>query len=156
MMRCNMGRSTYSDEVKARAVALARDHGPAQAARLLAADGITAKPGTIRSWASRAGVATVAATNTRAATEVRLATAAERRARLADRLLEIAEMASEHALATMGEARLSEVVGLFTRAIHDHQLLTGAATSRQEHASPDKAHGLVDELAARRAKTAAA
>lgn len=144
-----MGRTRYDDEQKREAVELALEHGKAEASRRT---GIPA--GTIGSWMSRAGVATDAAANLSAANAVRLAQMEDRRTRLADRLLEIAELSTEHAVTIMGKAKLSEVVGLFTRAIHDHQLLSGAATARTEVGTVDAAHGLIDELAAQRRKKA--
>jgi transposase-like protein len=56
--------SEYQPELKAQALAIYVEHGGAEAARQ------TGIPnGTIRSWAHRNGVATVAAEKTRAATE---------------------------------------------------------------------------------------
>lgn len=145
-----MQRSSYTAEFRADAVALSEQVGSPEAARQL---GVA--PQTLRSWRTRAGVAALQVGRTAAATEAHKASAEERRTRLADRLLEIAELSSEHALTIMADAKLSEVVGLFTRAIHDHQLLSGAATARTELGTVDAAHGLIDELAVKRRKKAA-
>lgn len=146
-----MSRARYDENFRQQAIALAVEIGPADAARQLGV-----KAATLRSWCSRADVATDAARETtKAATEALKATAEERRALLATKLLTIAELAAEQELAMIADASLRDVVGARTRAIHDHQLLTGAATSRTEHAGKDAAHTIADELAARRKAKAA-
>ena len=150
-IRRNMARPLHPDETKRAVIAYATEHG--------FADTYTQWPdlnrATIRSWCSRAGVATGGTEKTRAATAQIVATREERRERLADRLLELAEMSAEHAQTLIGDANLRDVVGLFTRAIHDHQLLIGAATTRSETVAAEELHALVDDLADRRAKHAA-
>lgn len=129
-----MPRPVYTDAQKAEALDLYESLGAAEAQRRT---GINA--GTIRSWASRAGVATAAAETTRAATEVstaqRIHRAEEFRTQMVATLAEVARTAAakELALLQSGKATLHEVVGARTRAIHDLQLLTGAATGRTEH-----------------------
>ncbi len=140
-----MARKRYTDEVQARAILLGYEYGPAEAARRT---GIT--KGTIASWMSRSGVATVACERTKAATARVKATAEERRTRLADRMLDLAEMGADQAQELIGDASLRDVVGLFTRAIHDHQLLSGQATARTEQMIPEDAHAIIDKLAERR------
>lgn len=139
----------YPDETKQQAIALAVEHGPAYAARVL---GIN--PATVRQWAKRAGVVTVTNQKMTEAREAVQITREQRRERLADRLLELAELSAERCAAEMADAKIRDLVGLFTRAIHDHQLLTGAATTRTENLSRDQARQVIDELAARRAKAA--
>lgn len=155
-MRCNMARATYSDETKTRAVALYLEHGPAEAARRMEAEGTKIPQGTIRAWASHGDVATTRLENLHANTDALKATAEERRARLADRMLDLAEMATDHAAQLIGDASLRDVVGLFTRAVHDHELLSGRATTRTEHTTAETIHAVADEVAARRAKRDAA
>lgn len=145
-----MARTRYDAATKNRAVALAVEHGPAEAARRT---GI--KSGTIRVWCTRAGVVTATATeNTRAATEAVKATAEQRRARLADRLLELAEMSTEAAAKLIGEANLRDLVGALDYGIKNSQLLSGLATSRLE-TNREAIHAAIDELAAQRDELAA-
>jgi transposase-like protein len=144
-------RAPYPEAVRAAAVATAIEHGPAEAARR---HGVAAA--TVRQWVKRAGAVTVTHDRMRATVEGVQLSREVRRERLADRLLEIAELSTDKAVAMMEDATLRDVVGLFTRAIHDHQLLSGAATARTEHTGgKDAAHTIADELAARRQKTAA-
>src|SRR4051794_39354750 len=71
----HMASTRHSDEQKAQALAIYRDHGPAEAARQT---GIN--KGTIGWWAHRAGLKSVGAARTRAATESAQAVAAKKRA----------------------------------------------------------------------------
>lgn len=142
----------YPADLKAAVVSHAEHHGFAATYEQWP----NIEPATIRSWCSRAGVATGGTEKTRAATEYVKACAEERRARLADRMLDLAEMATDQAEALIGEANLRDVVGLFTRAVHDHQLLSGQATTRSELLEPARdAEALLDELAQRRKRNAA-
>jgi len=141
-----MPASKHTPEQRARALALCEEFGAADAARLLTAEGLTIQAETIRQWASRAGVSQRRTETMRANVDALTAKTAERRTRLAARLLEIAEGASEHAAEMMADANLRDVVGLFTRAIHDHQLLSGGATSRVETAPTAEAETILDEL----------
>lgn len=141
-----MARKVYPDETQARAVLLYLEYGAAEAARRV---GVPA--GTIRSWASRADVATTRLAEIDAHVEALQASAEERKAALALKMLLIAEKAAEAELDKIGDAPLFQVVGARTRAIHDHQLLTGAATARSEHLAPtEAAHAVIDEVAERR------
>lgn len=149
-----MARTRYTDATKARAVQLFRDHGAAEAARRLHADGTTVNPGTIRAWASRTGVATARREELEAHVATASLTAEARKANLAQQMLTIAEAAAAKELELLDTADLRSVVGARTRAIHDLQLLTGAATSRTETTAPDQLHSKIDELAQRRARVA--
>lgn len=128
-----MSRRTFTEAEKAEALALYAEVGKAEAARRT---GISA--GTIGAWASRAGVATVAADVTRAATDVSAArrtyVAEEFRTQMVEALARVAVFAAAKELERLagGKASLHEIVGARTRAIHDLQLLTGAATGRTE------------------------
>lgn len=143
-------RAPYPEAVRAAAVATAVEHGPAEAARR---HGVNAA--TVRQWVKRAGGVTIRAERTAAATEAHVASMEERRTRLADRLLELAEMTTEQASTLIGEASLRDLIGALDYAIKNSQLLTGAATARTEHTGgKDAAHTIADELAARRQKAA--
>lgn len=63
-MGCNVARRTWTPEQRANALAIYRDHGPAEASRRTGIPG-----GTIASWANRAGVQTEAPAKTAAAVE---------------------------------------------------------------------------------------
>lgn len=143
-----MPRPLHDDETKRAVIAHAAEHGfdPTYA------QWPDINRATIRSWCSRAGVATGGTEKTRAATAQIIATREERRERLADRLLELAELASDQAKELIADANLRDVVGLFTRAVHDHQLLVGAATSRTVTTEQpvESAEEVLDEVAARR------
>jgi hypothetical protein len=152
-----MARVTYPKEARERAVLLFRDHSAGEVAAILHAEGhsrdITAA--LVRKWASRAGVQSERAEIVAPMLEAAAVSVEHRRAVLAETMLAIAEQAAAKELELIDSADLRSVVGARTRAIHDLQLLTGAATSRTEQAAPEKAHGLVDELAARKARNAA-
>jgi transposase-like protein len=76
-------RSTYTQEQREQALALYAEHGPAEASRRI---GIPRA--TISKWASRAGLVTVGAQKTAAATKAATARAAEKRAALKPLLLD--------------------------------------------------------------------
>lgn len=78
-----MGGRTYTDEQKAEALDLWRQHGAAEASRRC---GVPS--GTITSWANRAGLASVRSEQTRAATEAKRIDAEARRARIRETILE--------------------------------------------------------------------
>lgn len=140
-------KRTYTAEEKAHALELYAEHGAAEAG---ARTGIN--PNTIRSWASREHLTDPRNQRVAAAVAARKITAEQRRSDLADRLLDIAEMSTEQQSRLIRRADLRDVVGAGTRAIHDHLLLTGQATTRTEtiHASTvdDEIARLADELAA--------
>lgn len=145
-----MTRPRYTVEQRAEALALYRDHGPREAARR-----VGCKPSTIVGWAKDAGVRTFGSTQTAAATEKIKVTMEARRAKLAERLLEVAANLVERIDSTRtaaGDARaLAIPVGIF---VDKSQLLSGAATSRPETVEPaERARRLAevrDELASRR------
>ncbi len=122
-----MARRSYTPDEKADALAAYVEHGPREAAAIT---GIPSS--TIQSWAKAAGLRTKRNERTAAAVDAIKLSAEERKARLADDLLRIAEMAVGLEVAKMPAADLRDIVGARTRAIHDAQLLTGNATSRTE------------------------
>lgn len=145
-------KRTYTDEQKAEALEAYKEHGPAEAGRRT---GIS--PKTIASWAKRANVKMDAPLERmRAATEAastkREFEAADFNLRMQLALADIAETAAakELSILTQGEPTLEKVVGARTRAIHDLQLLTGAATSRNENREVvevrDHAESLIDRF----------
>ncbi len=81
-----MARATYTKKQRKDAIALYREHGPAEASRRA---GIRAA--TIRSWAARAGVHRSRAKNTRAATEAAAAEVARKREELKLMLVDAAQ-----------------------------------------------------------------
>lgn len=127
-----MPKRRYTDDERAAALEHYLAHGPAEASRLT---GIPAA--TIRSWASRENLTDTRNATVAAAVAARKLTFEERRAALADRLLAEAEIALEHELGRLDHADLRDLVGARTRAIHDHLLLAGEATSRSEHVQVD-------------------
>lgn len=153
----------YTDEQKAEALALYAEHGAAEAARRT---GITGH--SIRSWARRKGITSQVihanARATRAAVVRRQRNAEERKVALVAKLGELAELGLDTTLAAIdiakpGDLDLRAVIGAWTRAIHDLQLLSGGATARTETrdlASAEDVLRLRDELAERRAKKASA
>ena len=128
MMRYNMARARYDDDFKTRAVALAVEIGPAEAARQ-----VGVKPGTVRAWCSRAGVVTVAPERTRAATEARRQAWEERRTVLVHRIGEVAERALDvvdEALIAGNTRKASDASAALARLIDKAQLLSGGSTVR--------------------------
>jgi len=126
-----MGRPRYDDAYKARAVDLAVEHGPAEAARQL---GI--KAGTLRSWCSLSEVTTVTPERTRqtaAATEARRLAWEQRRSELVHRIGEVAEHALNvtEAMLCSGETRkASDASAVVARLVDKAQLLSGGHTAR--------------------------
>jgi hypothetical protein len=170
-----MQRTVYTDEQRREALLLLAQVGKAEAARRT---GIPA--GTIASWGSRAGVAAPPAAATVVATEARVATIAERKARLAEGLLDDVEQLRRDLFVMTTETKVlagrhdtdvvevkirrtveprdrNTTVQAIAKALETVQLLTGEATQRLEvgaRAEPaerrQRAQGLLDELAARR------
>lgn len=142
-----MPKRRYTPDERTAALALYAEHGPTAVQ-----DTLGIPKGTVTGWAKAAGIGTVRNERTAAATEAMALDAAERRARLADRLLGIAEMSVDQQAELIRRSDLRDVVGAGTRAIHDHMLLSGAATERHEHVTVDAVDAeiarLVDELAA--------
>lgn len=136
-------KRTYTEAEKDQAVALYATDGPTAVQHELGVP-----KGTVTKWAKARGVATVRTERMREAHEAVMADAAERRARLATRLLTLAEVATEVEFDLVDEAGLRDVVGARTRAIHDHQLLMGGATARTETTpAPDRTPEQEQELA---------
>lgn len=113
-------------EHRAQVVAYAVEHGVTTAAKHYSHG-----KGTVSKWVSAAGETVSSDRNAAAVAQVR-ADAEARKVRLAEKLLEIAELGANLELVLMPDAGLRDVVGARTRAIHDHQLISGAATSRSE------------------------
>jgi transposase-like protein len=139
-------RRSYSADERAEALALYVHEG------LYVATERTGIPkGTISSWAQRDGLQTVCVPEkVRAAAAMRSATVEERRAALAEKLVEVAELGVELEVDILRskDANLRDVVGARTRAIHDLQLLTGAATARAEHVIVDQVDDELQRLSA--------
>lgn len=119
----------YDAALKAEVVALAVEVGPAEAARQHAI-----KPTTVRSWCSRAGVATVASETTRAATEMRMAKWEERRTAMVHEIGDIASMALARVRTELGEdGKLRDAKDAATTMailVDKAQLLSGGQTAR--------------------------
>ena len=148
-----MAKRIYTDDERNEALRLYAEEGLAAAVK---ATGIP--KGTIGGWASERGIRTFGSERTAAATAAHLASVEERKAALAEKLLEVAELGVQVEVRLLqGEASLRDVVGARTRAIHDLQLLTGAATGRTEAVhDPRRELGTVrDELAERRGQQVA-
>lgn len=123
-----MGRTRYDEARKAEAVELAVAHGKAEAARRT---GIPA--GTIGSWCSRAGLATVATERTAAATEANRQRWEERRSELVHRIGEIAEKALDEVNAQLDDGKLRNAKDAATTMailVDKAQLLSGGSTVR--------------------------
>lgn len=128
-----MGRPTYTDQTRQHAIALAVEHGPAEAARQLAAQGIHVKATTLRSWCSRAGIATVATERTAAAVAANKARWDERRSSMVDEIGEVAQMALDHTrqALTAGDGRTAKDAATTMAILVDKaQLLSGGVTGR--------------------------
>lgn len=128
-MSFSMAGRRYTPEERSEALDLYREEGPRAAHR---ATGVSLS--TLLRWAKEAGIATNHAQNVEEAARTRRAENEERRQRIAARLWELADLASQVELELLPEdATLRDVVGLRTRAIHDALLLSGDPTSRVEH-----------------------
>lgn len=138
MMERTMARRSWTAEERAHALDTYQEHG------LSAASAMTGVPKpTLHRWATQAGIDTDANTKrsterNRAAAQVaasqRQYVAEEFRTQMVAQLAEVARRATakELALIARGDVTLRDVVGARTRAIHDLQLLSGAATGRTE------------------------
>lgn len=148
-----MPRARYDDATKAEALRLYAEHGPAEAARIT---GIPAP--TVRSWARRNGVASVATPERQAAIEAARLTWTQRRTTLTAQLGEAAELLVNRAL-TSGNARDAQAwMTAAAIGIDKAQLLSGRDTPVEGVSRDERLHrlvGAVDELAARRADRAA-
>jgi hypothetical protein len=150
-----MPRAEYPPDLRTQALALYVDRGGAEAAR---ETGVPAP--TIRSWASREGVATVACQKKRAATDAARLRWEERRLELAHRVGQQAEEALGRVAKEIKSGKAADAKNMATTLailIDKAQLLTGGTTNRREHIDPEylkqRANEL-DELARRRAERA--
>jgi transposase-like protein len=128
-----MKRPQHSEQTKARAIALAVEHGPAEAQRRLAAEGTEINPATIRSWCSRAGVATVAAERMAAASEQHRLAWEERRTGMVHEMGATADKALLRATEALdaGKGRDAKEYALTLAILIDKaQLLSGGSTAR--------------------------
>ncbi len=136
-------RRTYTAEQKAEALAMYPEYGAAGTSRAL---GIP--KGTLMTWAYRAGVKSHVAETMRVA---QAASHAAFKARMTELLAEVAELGSIRQIEILAsdDAKLYEITGAVTRAIHDLQLLSGEATDRAEQVTEavrTKALEYLDEL----------
>lgn len=138
-----MPKRRYTPDERTAALALYAEHGPTAVQ-----DTLGIPKGTVTGWAKAAGIGTVRNERTAAATEAMALDAAARRARLAERLLTVAERAVDIELTKLAKADLRDLVGARTRAIHDHQLLAGEATARHEHVTVDAVDAEIARLEA--------
>jgi transposase-like protein len=140
----------YPDEVKARVLELYQQHGAAEAARL---SGVPV--GSVKGWAHRAGLRNGGIEQVQAAVAMRVASAAEKRAALADNLLDDAERfrtlawapselirydGGEHGrgwvtfvLERPTPSEQLALVKAMNTALNAAQLLAGEATERHAH-----------------------
>lgn len=166
-----MARRTYSDQEKQAALALYLDHGAAEAARRT---GIAA--GTLKSWASRNGVASVATEQRTAAVAAAQLTLADRKLALASDLLDDAQRLRAQLFApcvmrkpmtvSLGKdagstiditdveltqpcfADQRQIMTSIAIAVDKVQILTGAATEITEHRHADQVDDELRRLAA--------
>lgn len=127
----NMAKALHSEQVKARAIALAVEHGPAEAQRILANEGHHVKPTTLRTWCSRAGVVTVTAERTAAATKAAHARWEERRATMVHEIGDVAQMALDHARTALQSDKGRDAKDYATTMailVDKAQLLSGGST----------------------------
>lgn len=155
-MTRTLAAKVWTAEQRAEALALYVEVGPSEAGRRL---GIPKH--TIASWArrDRAPKADVEAEESAAnfAMVIRERTLEERRSALVEKLGQLAELGvdwTREALvkAKAGDVSVRDAVGVFTRAIHDLQLLSGGATSRLDLGNREVVRAKRDELAERRAR----
>jgi len=144
------GARTYTPEQKDAALALYREHGPAEAGRRTGIPGAT-----IRSWAHRSAEdASEGAEQTRAATEAARLSWAQRRAQLTDETGTVAAQMLERIKVSKRSSDARALAQAFSVLIDRAQLLDGGATSRVEVADPEdlaaRVRGLRDDLATRR------
>lgn len=171
---CNMGRSTYTDDVKARGVALYLEHGAAEAARILTNElGRNVPSGTIASWASRGDIASERHANNLDRVECARVSREAKREQLREKILDkaldmLGRMDEPHhdyrgkdADRVTWEKAPADACKAYATScailVDKFRLEMGESTGRQavEHVGAEKAHGLVDELEARRARNAA-
>lgn len=160
-----MGRTRYDDDQKREAVELALEYGKAEAARRT---GISA--GTIGSWCSREGLATVATERTKAATEAAKDRREQKREQLRTLLIEkavdlVERMDEPHIdfrgkdanQVTFPKAPAQACQHYATSAailLDKFRLEMGEVTGRTEFTGKEAALAVADELAERRKKSA--
>lgn len=166
-----MARTRYDDATKAEALAAYVEHGPAEASRIT---GIAM--GTIASWASRAGVQSVATENKVVRVDGALASLAELKAQLARDLLEdtqrlrgqlyapctarkvvvVSDGARDGAHVEIVDVDLTQpsftdqraIMTTIAIAVDKVQILTGQATEITEHRHIDQLDAEVRQLTA--------
>jgi hypothetical protein len=94
-----MGARQHTDEQIARAIELYMEHGPADAARRLAAEGVPVKADTLRKWASRAGASEPRSDRVEAATAASVLSLRHRQTALAEGLMSDVEKLRERLFA---------------------------------------------------------
>lgn len=124
-----MQRTSYTPEQKAAALELLAQVGKAEAARRT---GIPA--GTIAAWGSRMGVAAPTPEAMRPQVEARQLAWAERKAAIASRFGELADLAVTELAERIRNKTIGdrELISAVTVLVDRAQLLTGEATSRTE------------------------
>lgn len=123
-----MGRTRYDEATKARAVALAAEVGCAEAGRRLGIPG-----GTVASWFSRAGLASLQRETTEAAVEAKRLLWEERRSAMVHQIGEVASMALEQVKAEIEDGKLRNAKDAATTMailVDKAQLLSGGSTAR--------------------------
>lgn len=170
-----MTRRSYTPELRRRAVDLYREHGGAEASRILATEGYEVSASLIRSWASSLGVSTERLENLPVHTAAAAATMSARRLALASGLMDDVEKlrtqifapTTAHTFDKDGQFRTGQlneptfrdkqaILTCIAIAVDKVQLLTGEATARHEHlgsTNPEEIHARaaqLDELAERR------
>lgn len=149
-------RRTYTDDEKAAALALYAEQGPTAVT-----DAMGIPKATVASWAKRTGTRTVCVEKARARVEAAHLAWEKRRLEMADRIGHAAELAlvqCENAIAGDGERSPSmrdakDAATTMAILIDKAQLLTGAATSRQEQHVHQATRDAVIEEARERALT---
>jgi hypothetical protein len=124
----------FPPEVKELALSLFPEHGGARAAKIMAEQGYEVPGATIRMWASQAGISGVS-DSLRAGGEVAKERWAIRRARMADELGEVAEMALVAIRDAIEAGTLSkgrDGAGILAILVDKASLLSGDATRRTE------------------------
>jgi transposase-like protein len=174
-------KRTYSDEQRAMALALYAECGARETSRKMAEQDIDVHEATIRSWARKGNVETKANENRSAVVVGNRLTIEARKQALADGLLEDAMRLRGQLFAptmvhsfggpdhNFDEARINEptfrdkqaILTTIGIAVDKIQILTGGATSREEHVMRDRQAlearaAELDELATRRASRGAA
>lgn len=123
-----MSRARYDENFRQQAIALAVEIGPADAARQLGV-----KAATLRSWCSRADVATNGTENTRAAVEAKRAKWEDRRADMVHQIGDTAQQALTRASQAIASGKPTDAKNYATTMailVDKAQLLSGGHTAR--------------------------